>query len=85
LAISGCNNGDPNSLALTDITSGTVRWEVNESAFWNTTSIGGTKDGEAGTTTFTYNPIEDAASVLSGFAIKADAGAPATRIMFRGS
>lgn len=70
LAISGCNNGDTATLAQTAITVGDQRWEVLETAFWGTTSIGGTRDGAAGSTTITYNPLRTEGSALSGFAIK---------------
>lgn len=70
LAFSACNNGDTSGLAQTDITSGTLRWEDLETASWGTTAIGGTKPGEAGSTTITYNPIRTEGSAFSGVAIK---------------
>lgn len=79
LVISGCNNGDTANLAQTAITVGDQRWEVIETAFWGTTSIGGTKAGEATSTTITYNPLRSEGSALSGFAIKAAGVAPYVR------
>jgi hypothetical protein len=73
LAISGCNNGDTANLGQTAITVGDQRWEVLETAFWGTTSLGGTRDGAAGSTTITYNPLRTEGTALSGFAIKAAA------------
>lgn len=74
LCISGCIAGDPTTLAMTDITSGTLRWEVNETGYWGTTSIGGTLPGSASPVTFTYTMDSDAGWAMSGFAIKGAAG-----------